>query len=98
MANIIIEAVAGKSYFKASFGCYAEGNDLIPDYKYFWAEDLLEVDHHLNKVVLQLKETKADEWELSTTNTQGVMVIDSVLGVVPTDNNHLTTLLADLKG
>ena len=97
MANIIITEVVGKTYFKIDFGVYG-GTNGTPLKKYFWADDILEIDNLDHKVIVELKETKADEWSVSFDAWDGSYIIDTVLGVTPTDNDHLATLLANLKG
>lgn len=97
MANLVITEVIGKTYFKADFGVYAGVNG-VPEYKYFWADDILEVDCFSDRVIVELKETKADEWNITTSAHAGSMIVDSVLGDVPADIHDLTTLIANLKG
>jgi len=97
MIKIVITAVVDKTYFNVDFGDYAGGQ--VPLSKFFWADDILEVDLFSNRVVVELKETKADEWSVSFDElTPGALKVDSVLGVTPTTNDHLHTLIANLKG
>lgn len=97
MGKIVITEVTGKTYYNVDFGDYSNQKN-IPNSKHFWAEDILEVDIFDNKIIVELKETKADEWSVSNVEGSGILQIDSVLGVNPTDNDHLAKLISNLKG
>lgn len=99
MSNIVITAVSGQTYFDVDFGVYG-ADKFIPNHRFFWAEDIIYVDdndttHH---VVVEMKGLSSELWTLCYTECFGAMIVDSVLGVAPTDNAHLSTLIANLKG
>ena len=97
MANIIISEVVGKNYIEVDFGIYG-GSSGLPLKKYFWTDNIYEVDVFSDRIVVELNGSDIDEWTVSTTPIDGGLVIDSVLGVTPTDNDHLAILIANLKG
>ena len=97
MPNIVITAVVGKTYFNVDFGDYA--SDDLPLSKFFWANDIHEVDLFSDKVVVAMIDPNVDEWSLSFNGlTAGTFQVDSVLGIPPTSNDNLRDLIANLKG
>lgn len=93
MANIVIEEVSGKNYYKVI------SNDMPTGwvYDFIWTDQIYDV--HKNGIVY-LHFVDGVEWELTYNkdDTTGVWIVDSVLGTVPTDNDHLASLIANLKG
>ena len=91
MANLIITEVVGKSYYKV------ESNDteFEWDYDFIWPDQIYDV--HKNGAV-ELRFANGKVWELTIDGADGTIEVDSVETITPTDNDHLATLIANLKG
>lgn len=96
MANVVITEVVGKNYHKVDFGNYSDQTGF--EYMYFWADDIVEISKGVNGNLL-VEMINQDNWVMkySENNIAG-MIVDSVLGVNPSSNDDLATLIADLKG
>ena len=93
MANIVITAVATKTYHKMDYGVYS--TDLGITSRFFWADeiDYVDLDGH---VAVTMK--NGEVWQFSWDGASNVMQIDSVLTVAPTSNSDLADKIANLKG
>jgi len=92
MANIIITQ-DGEGY-------RVESNDVNSktgwDIHYVWPQDIKSVQRN-GLIEFSFKDDRIP-WEVSHDGYQNTWKIDSVLGVVPDDLDHLVGLLANLKG
>ncbi len=95
MANIIIESVLSKRYYKINFNDYS--STLGIETRFFWPENLefIDIDGH---VTVSFNSKDQDMFLSFEEGLDKVLIVDLVDLVAPTDNNHLATLIADLKG
>jgi len=95
MANITIQEVVDKRYYKINFNDYADSLGI--ETRFFWPESLefIDVDGH---VTISFNSKNQDMFLSFEEGVDKVLIVDSVYGIAPTDNNHLATLIADLKG
>lgn len=96
MADITINKVINKNYYIIRFKSYSDKVGF--QYKLFWSDDIatIGIDKIHGYVVVELKYNTPD-WKFSFDGSIGTMKIDTVGGTTPDDNDHLATLLADLK-
>lgn len=96
MAQISIDEVNNKKYYKIEFGDTSEGQGI--DYALFWADDFWFITKDTNQgfITLHLKENRTS-WKFSFDGANGTLMIDDVDGVTPQDNDELAELLASLK-
>jgi len=91
MSHLTIAAVAGKNYFKVE--CHDADFDW--DYDFIWPENIRDVKKN---GAVELIFQDGTIWELTIDGADGTIEVDSILGVTPTDKDHLATLIANLKG
>lgn len=91
MSHLTITAVSGKNYYKVE----CNDSDFDWDYDFIWSDNIRDVKKN-GAVELIFKD--GVPWELTFDGADNTIEVDSVLGVTPTDNDHLATLIANLKG
>ena len=91
MAYLVITAVPSKTYFKVA----SNDTEFTWEYDFIWPEQISDV--HKNGSV-ELKFINGEVWELTTDGSDSTIRVDTIIGSTPTDNDHLATLIANLKG
>jgi hypothetical protein len=97
MANIVITSVGTKTYFNVDFGVY--NDKLGADYELFWADDIKNIKKNSTSGNIEvIMKGDTQPWIISFDGGSESLQVDKVLGTPPTDNDHLATLIANLKG
>lgn len=91
METITITQVAGKSHYKI----VSNKVQFLWDYRFLWPVQIEDVQKN-GSVVLSLY--NGDRWDLTFDGSEDTIKVASVLTTVPTDNDNLATLIANLKG
>jgi hypothetical protein len=89
MANIVVLSDANKIYVE--FGVYADIN--IPIEATYKVVNITYIQLFNNRVIVFI--LGQGEWQLDVTGVNG-LIVDSVNGIEPTDNEDLYHLLSDL--
>ena len=97
MANIVITAVGGQNYYKATMNDCSTAIGF--EYIHFWKEDILSVEKDNNNSYVSMIMRFSDKpFILSYDAQDGACIVDSVLGVATTSIDDLATKLSNIRG
>ena len=93
MANLVITSTAYT--VNVDFNIYSEAANVKRES--FRRDEISEVKEHHAGTYLTIVMLDDEEFDVSYNTYKGTMIVDSVDGVAPTDNDHLFDLLVGLQ-
>lgn len=90
MANIVITTTT--NIFIVDFGVYSS---MVGFKKATFQKKGVSFQLMVGSTFIRVQDARGDAWTVSFNASGDALVIDSINGIVPTDNDHLFTLLSN---